>query len=147
MYDAIRQTIELAEKDKETDERVVCVILTDGMENSSVNTTKEDVQRMIGERQNTYTWAFLYIGVRHDQWLNKFNTGDKTALAYNQDNIQGNFVQLNYALNDGRLWTSPEPEQTTDGNDPTEQVDIVKPERWFEKLGNSFKNFGFIFRI
>ena len=60
LYDAIRQTIDLAEEDKDIDERVVCVILTDGIENSSANTTEEDIQRLIEERDDSWIFSLYW---------------------------------------------------------------------------------------
>ena len=62
LYDAIREGIMLVEKDKTADHRVVCVIITDGQENSSRLKTKEHVQTMIRNREAEGTWTFVYIG-------------------------------------------------------------------------------------
>lgn len=41
LYDAVAEGVRIAEKGKKIDERVICVIMTDGEENSSRETTKE----------------------------------------------------------------------------------------------------------
>lgn len=41
LYDAVAEGVGIAQKNKKSDERVVCVIMTDGEENSSRETTKE----------------------------------------------------------------------------------------------------------
>lgn len=41
LYDAIAEGVRIGEKGKKNDERIICVIMTDGEENSSKETTKE----------------------------------------------------------------------------------------------------------
>jgi hypothetical protein len=41
---------------------VMAVVITDGEENSSREYRKEDVRQMIGYRQATHGWQFIYIG-------------------------------------------------------------------------------------
>jgi hypothetical protein len=43
--------------------KVVCVIITDGQENSSVETKLEQVREMIRVQRETYRWEFMFLGV------------------------------------------------------------------------------------
>ena len=46
--------------------KVICVIITDGEENSSVEHTKRQVKEMVEHQESKYDWAFIYLGVGVD---------------------------------------------------------------------------------
>jgi hypothetical protein len=68
LFDAIAQTVGRADADKRPDERVLCLIITDGEENSSRETTLEQVRRIIGEHEARGDWTFAYLGAAPDRW-------------------------------------------------------------------------------
>ena len=72
LYDAIAHSVRLAEKDKTSNEQVVCVIMTDGEENSSKETTKQQVKDIITSKEKTGEWSFLYIGENPEQWASDY---------------------------------------------------------------------------
>ena len=43
-------------------EKTVIVVMTDGMENSSVEYSAEKVKDMIKEQEDKYNWTFIYMG-------------------------------------------------------------------------------------
>lgn len=47
-------------------EKVIFVITTDGMENSSYEFSREKVNEMVSEQENKYGWQFLYFGANVD---------------------------------------------------------------------------------
>lgn len=51
--------------DEERPEKVICVIITDGEENSSTEHTKAQVKTMVTLQENN-GWAFLYLGIGID---------------------------------------------------------------------------------
>ena len=69
LYDAIAEGVRLADKDKTEEERVICVIMTDGEENSSKETTKQQVKDIITGHEAKGNWTFLYIGENPEQWV------------------------------------------------------------------------------
>lgn len=46
--------------------KVICVVITDGEENSSKEHTKEQVQEMVKHQEEKYDWAFIYLGANVD---------------------------------------------------------------------------------
>lgn len=49
-------------------ERVLCVVQTDGQENSSREFTAGRIAEMIRERETTGRWSFIYLGAGVDAW-------------------------------------------------------------------------------
>lgn len=47
-------------------DKVICVVITDGQENSSVEHTKEQVAKMVTHQEEKYDWAFMYLGTGVD---------------------------------------------------------------------------------
>ncbi len=45
---------------------VVFVVMTDGLENSSVEFTKSKIREMIEHQQSTYNWQFTFLGADQD---------------------------------------------------------------------------------
>lgn len=48
--------------------KVLAVIVTDGDENSSREVTIDAVRSMIGEKEATGDWTFIYLGANQDAW-------------------------------------------------------------------------------
>jgi len=102
LYDAIMETIQTIEKQIacQKDTRILFVILTDGLENSSCKYTQTDVFNKIKEKN---LWQFVYLGVHPDAWhqnvtlgiLNSFSTstvGTSTSI-YQLNNMTDTFMQ------------------------------------------------------
>lgn len=53
--------------DSDADGKVVAVIVTDGMENSSREVTTEQLQAMIAQREKE-GWTFIYLGSNQEAW-------------------------------------------------------------------------------
>ena len=83
LLDAVGRAInETGERLAKIDERdrpglVVFVIMTDGLENSSVEFSNEQVKQMIEEQQTKYNWHFTFLGA--DQ--NAFDEAGKLGIA------------------------------------------------------------------
>ncbi len=74
LYDAVGRTIDevgselAALPEEERPEKVLVVILTDGLENSSNTFDRKDIQEKIKLQTETYKWEFIYIGANQDSW-------------------------------------------------------------------------------
>lgn len=68
LLDAIGQTIVALDADwkAQSTERCICVIVTDGEENSSREYTKAKIKQLIQARQDSGQWAFIYLGANVD---------------------------------------------------------------------------------
>ena len=70
LYDAIARTIKATEQAL-TSERgkpnVLCVIMTDGLENASHEYTREAIFTLVKEKEGE-GWTFAYLGANQDAW-------------------------------------------------------------------------------
>ena len=62
--------------ESERPEHVLCVIITDGMENASKEFTTKDVKARIKHQQKVYSWDFLFLAANQDA----FATGESIGL-------------------------------------------------------------------
>lgn len=60
LYDAIMKASQRAMCDGDTEKSFVVVVLTDGMENASKNTTADKLRKFIEDRQATDKWTFVF---------------------------------------------------------------------------------------
>lgn len=70
LYDGLAKLVHDTEeyiKDISPKPEVICTIMTDGMENSSVEYTRETVSNLISEKEKE-GWAFVYLGANQDAW-------------------------------------------------------------------------------
>ena len=72
LYDAIGQTVkfvdeEVTSKKKRKLPKIVCVVLTDGLENDSRKFTKEKITELIKKKERD-GWNFVYLGANQDAW-------------------------------------------------------------------------------
>lgn len=77
LYDAIAETVAAMETwlPEGGDWRALCVILTDGLENSSRTQTKETLKALIEAREATGRWTFTYLGANQDAWAEASKMG------------------------------------------------------------------------
>ena len=65
LNDAIGEAIDNKKKNGCYD-NVVCIILTDGLENSSSEYTTENIRVMIKDMEENHNWKFVYLGANQD---------------------------------------------------------------------------------
>ena len=63
--------------EEERPENVLCVIITDGMENASCKFTAADVKKRIEHQQNVYQWKFIFLAANQDA----FAEGEKLGIS------------------------------------------------------------------
>lgn len=82
---AIIETGHRLEREAETDrpEKVICVVITDGEENSSKEHTKEQVAEMVKHQQEKYDWAFIFLGANVDAFEQAAHLGIRRQFAVN----------------------------------------------------------------
>ncbi len=91
LFDAIAQTVGRADADKRPDERVLCLIITDGEENSSRETTLEQVRKIIGEHEARGDWTFAYLGAAPDRWTKETGMSMGSVAAFSVADPQASF--------------------------------------------------------
>lgn len=93
LFDAIGKTINavgeelasLSEKDRPN--KVVFVIITDGMENSSREFSRDQIFEMITHQSNKYNWQFTYLGANQDALGVAHDLGILSSSNYSDKNI------------------------------------------------------------
>lgn len=89
LYDAIGIGIDY-QKNIKTD-NVICVILTDGLENSSKIYKALDIRKMTKEMETEYNWVFMYLGANQDAFAVSESLGINphysATYEYNRDGL------------------------------------------------------------
>ncbi len=98
LFDAISEGIRIADEDKQENERVICVIMTDGEENSSRETTKEQIRKFISGYESRGDWSFLYVGKNPDRWTKDVGMCSSHGITYNYNEPRITFKHVNYAV-------------------------------------------------
>ena len=103
LLDAIGKTIQnmgnvqkyAAEDDRA--EKVMVVIITDGMENASVKYSYDHIKNMIERQKNKYGWEFIFLGANIDaiETAGRFGIEEDRVANYHADS-KG--TQLNYQV-------------------------------------------------
>jgi len=94
LYDAVATTIKKAEKLR--DERaMLVVIMTDGLENASKEYTREDVFKMIEEKEKD-GWQFAYLGANQDAYAEgqKLGVASGSTINYGQTKTSETFAAM-----------------------------------------------------
>lgn len=98
LLDAIGHTIQQVARRQIVDEvenKVLFVITTDGMENSSKEFTAEKVKKMIAQQKEHAQWEFIFLGANIDavSEAEKFGINQQFAVNYHADEagVQTNF--------------------------------------------------------
>ena len=91
LFDAIAQTVGRADAEKRPDERVLCLIITDGEENSSRETTLVQVKKLITEREARGDWTFAYLGAAPDRWAEESGMSAYSAAKFSDADPRASF--------------------------------------------------------
>ncbi|MDO5046782.1 vWA domain-containing protein [Campylobacter sp.] len=89
LLDAVGSTINRIERVSDIyvkDNRVLFVIITDGMENSSKEYTKAQIKEMISAKQSKYDWEFIFLGANIDAVSEAKSLGIKGSNAVKYQN-------------------------------------------------------------
>lgn len=84
--------------------KVVVVIVTDGHENASVETTVEEVKAMVAEQELTYNWQFVFIGSTLDAVITASSYGIANAGGFvaNGVSTRAVYAGLSYTVSNYR---------------------------------------------
>lgn len=88
LLDAIGRTINTL--DKEIDNKVLFVIMTDGLENASREFSKEQIRNLIGN----HNWEFVYIGANIDSYSEAGNIGIRRSRVANYKKSRRGFQDV-----------------------------------------------------
>lgn len=72
-------------KEEDRPEKVIIVIFTDGLENSSVEFSRSKIQEMLKHQQAKYSWEIIYLGADQDSIREGANLGLLAGKSQNWD--------------------------------------------------------------
>lgn len=132
LYDAIGHTLTAARREAPSEAKKLCVILTDGEENQSLEYTRAKILAVIREYGNQ-GWTFLYLGADHDVWAAGESLGivGENRISFDKRNVGNTFSQLSKQTaryrrrkqsDQGAVWEekpSDQPEARNEGSRPS----------------------------
>lgn len=106
LLDALGKTIlDVGERLAQTQEnerpsKVIFVITTDGMENSSKEFSYESIRKLIKQQQEKYNWEFVFLAANIDAPKEADNLGIKREDAYSYEVTQDGLQQMYSVVNE-----------------------------------------------
>lgn len=99
LYDAVCSTIRNVKERK--DQKVICIIMTDGEENSSKEYDQVKMKELIDERTKKGNWTFVYLGANQDSYANasKFGISHMNAANFHSTGAGVGASMRNMAMN------------------------------------------------
>lgn len=76
LYDAVLASIDMVERKKQAEDRVLFIVMTDGQENSSRKSYKEVVEAITAREKD---WTFVFLGANQDAWQSAQALGYSSA--------------------------------------------------------------------
>lgn len=102
LYDAIGKTINHVSKrfSKETPEKVILAILTDGHENNSKEFNQTSVANLIKEHKEKYGWDVIFLAADQDAWgvAQALNISQDSTFNYDSKNTKRGFAVYSAAV-------------------------------------------------
>lgn len=84
LYDSILDIISRAEESAGSDRMVIVTIMTDGLENSSVRSTRDAVARAVVEKESR-GWKFVFLGSGFDAYAAGKSIGIENSVTFDVD--------------------------------------------------------------
>ncbi len=77
LFDAVGSTLDAIDKNAtaKSAEKIICVIVTDGFNNSSREWTKDALNQAISDRLDLGNWTFTYLGTQPETWDESMSIG------------------------------------------------------------------------
>lgn len=98
LYDAVGTTI----VDVKTDaDKIICIIVTDGEENSSKEWSKDALNQLISEKLDSGIWTFTYLGTQPETWdeAQKIGISAGATVNYQASNAGATYTVAASAVN------------------------------------------------
>ena len=88
LYDAIGRTINNVSQNKyNNDDKIIIVILTDGIENSSVEYSNKSISKLIKKYDTNNNWSFVFLAANQDAIISagKLGIRGKSSMTFSQN--------------------------------------------------------------
>jgi hypothetical protein len=96
LLDATGKGIDMLAEKKAVDDDVICIIITDGMENASKMYNYELIASKISDKKATGKWTFVILGADFDVWDigNRLNIDSNKRMRYAKNRTKETFHQM-----------------------------------------------------
>ena len=91
LYDAVMAGVGMAEKHRAAGERVLVLVITDGLENSSRETTQAQLRAAVEAKQAAGGWTFAYVGEAPERWAGETGMHRGGTVAYQHADPRASF--------------------------------------------------------
>jgi hypothetical protein len=100
--DAVGMGIDMVAEKKSKEDDVICIIITDGMENASRKYQFELVALKIAEKKATGKWTFVILGADIDVWEmgNRLNIDANKQMRYQKQRTASTFHAMSEMMNE-----------------------------------------------
>ncbi|HEY4658236.1 MAG TPA: vWA domain-containing protein [Gemmatimonadaceae bacterium] len=135
LLDALAEGVRLADKHKQAAERVLCLVITDGEENSSRETTLVQAREIIKAREALGDWTFTYLGISPEKWADCGLTRSvQNAATWDAADPATSFAAMSYATKQFRGSTAGQTLSFYEGvkQGPEPKPAPVTPSRWLK---------------
>lgn len=132
LYDALGKAI-TTKKNKSNKDNVICVVLTDGQENSSQEYNKQSINSLISEMETKHKWKFIYLGANHEVFASAGGIGISPMRCAAFECKAGGILSMTRGTSEAikRYKTAssqdPNAELTLDGTECATQTDVNSP--------------------
>ena len=125
LFDAVAEGIRVADQQKDSEERVICVIMTDGQENSSRQTNSAKVKELITDHESGGDWTFVYIGEDPEKWRRLSGSTRSSLSHYIRTSPMETIGLMNHAVTTFRRSTSRATQEGSDLFTPSDDSPYV----------------------
>jgi uncharacterized protein YegL len=100
LLDAAGKGIDIISERKSREDDVVCIIITDGMENASQLYSFNMIAEKIKQKKTTGKWTFVILGADFDVWEmgRKLNIDDNKRMRYEKTRTHQTFSDMNMMM-------------------------------------------------
>jgi uncharacterized protein YegL len=100
LLDAAGKGIDIISERKSREDDVVCIIITDGMENASQLYSFNMIAEKIKQKKATGKWTFVILGADFDVWEmgRKLNIDDNKRMRYEKTRTHQTFSDMNMMM-------------------------------------------------
>jgi len=106
LYDAVWEGVQLGEKIEANMDRILCLIMTDGEENSSRKINASGIRDLLKKKEGAGKWTFLYIGENPERWAKDTGISLGNVAQYNHNAPARNFQMQTTAVTTYRTESS-----------------------------------------
>jgi len=94
LFDAMASAIKIADEHRAEGERVLMLIVTDGEENSSRETSLDQVKSQITAKEALGDWTFTYLGVDPSKWAGNLGINISNTQTYQHQAPRHSFAAV-----------------------------------------------------